>query len=181
MGSDEMNEYIHCFACGARSLNIEGETHPYMLSAPGCYAMFLEVAEKEYSDLLYARAHHYTVDCYACQHPGKPDDRRAVNSVAIHLVSLYMVLEKGVPLAEAARVKMEFSQYNKANRIVTHLEPPSSLGNITIFDVWDADDRAGHFASCEEWAWSVWRAWEAHHETIRKWAEVALKNGKFGF
>ena len=61
-----------CFSCGAQVPDVEGPTHRYMLSSPGCWAVFGEVLAREYSNALYMKNHRLTVDAYAVQHPGKP-------------------------------------------------------------------------------------------------------------
>lgn len=164
-----MEEYIRCFSCQALALNIEGETHAYMLSAPGCWAMFCEVLEKEYTDYRYTRAHQYTVDSYACQHPGSTEVQSAVNSVGIHLSSLYMVLERGMRLSKANQFKQRFAQYNKQQALIQPLSPPDSLGEITVCDIWSLEEEEKHFDLCEQWAVSAWRAWRVHHRTIEAW------------
>jgi len=166
-----MQEYTHCFSCNAKCLNLEGETHAYMLSSPGCWAMFNEVMEKEYSDFRYSIAHHFTVDAYACQHPGEQDEPRAVRSLGIHLASLYMLLEKGLPMQEAGRFKNELSKANKEHHFIHWLSPPENLGDITIQDVWGLDDAGKHYKVCKNWSKSVWKAWSAHHETVKGWVE----------
>ena len=75
--------------------------------------MFCEILEKEYSDFRYAPAHHFTVDAYACQHPGKENISQAVNSVGIHLSCMHMVFEKGMSLNEGGNFKNKFAQFNK--------------------------------------------------------------------
>jgi hypothetical protein len=45
------------------------------------------------------------------------------------------------------------------------LEPPPSLGGVTVFDV-----LAGT-ATQWEWAQAVWQAWSPQHNTIRTWLD----------
>lgn len=94
-----------CFACGGQFTPVEsGAVHDYMLSTPGCWAAFGEVLTREYSDPeLFASSHRLSVDAYAIQHPGRADDRRAVQSVWLHATSVWMVFEQGVDFAEATR------------------------------------------------------------------------------
>ena len=40
---------IQCFACCALVPDIDGPTHKYMLSAPGCWKLYGEILAKEYS------------------------------------------------------------------------------------------------------------------------------------
>lgn len=166
-----MTEYLSCFACGAKSLNIEGEIHPYMLSSPGCWAMFTEVMVREYQDIEYARAHHFSVDSYACQHPGDSKSGKAIRSVAIHMASLYMILEEKMSFSEAVNFKSGFAQFNKQKNLIIRLNPPENLGQITVFDVWNLENGSHHFETCHQWAQSVWQAWKDHHETIRIWVK----------
>ncbi len=170
-----MEDLINCFSCRALCLDMEGDQHKYMLSSPGCWALFCEVLEKEYADIWYARAHHFTVDAYACQHPGKADCRQAVNSVGIHLSCLHMLLEKGMPLREAGNYKNRFSQFHKHTHFIEYLKPPKSFGETTIYDVWNLDNKKEYFDKCKEWATSTWFSWKDHHETIRFWTEEFLK------
>lgn len=170
-------EYINCFSCGAKSLNLEGSVHPYMLSDPGCYEMFNEVLEKEYSDFNYAKAHHYTVDAYASQHPGEPTNPKAVNSVGVHLVSLYFLFERNMDITLAADIKMDFSQFHKKHKIISPLKKPSSLGDISIFNIWDNENPDRHFELCKEWARCTWNVWKAEHlSMVEQWATEFLKN-----
>ena len=176
-----MEEYIKCFSCGAKSLNISGQTHEYMLSAPGCYEMFNEVMDREYSDLQYARAHHYTVDAYACQHPGELTNPKAVNSTGIHLVSLHMLFEKQMDITLAARLKMEFAQFNKETQLIKQLQHPKTFGELTIYEIWNNEDGSKHFELCKQWAFLTWQAWSAHHTTIEHWADKLVECTEFTF
>ncbi len=174
-------EYIQCFACGAKSLNIEGESHKYMLSSPGCWAMYCEVLEKEYSDFRLARSHNYTVDAYACQHPGKKEVSQAYKSVGIHLCSLHMYFHHGMDVAEGGNFKNKFSQYNKEHDFIHWLEPPSSLGPITVFDLWNMENEEAHLDISKEWAHSTWKAWQEHLSTIEMWVQDFLSSTKDSF
>lgn len=161
-----MTEYIPCFACGASALNIEGECHKYMLSSPGCWAMFCEIMAKEFSDEKYWKAHQFTVDAYALQHVGKKEDKRALNSVNIHLASLYAIFEEHMSLDEAPKVRQQFSQHYKGKDLLEWLEPPDSFGELTVFEPWNNENADLHFEITERWAKSVWEAWSHQHENI---------------
>jgi len=78
----------------------EGPTHRYMESSPGCWAVYGEVLAREYGDISYASLHRLTVDAYSVQHPGQPSPQ-STQSVALHLMSLCLVLERGVEPARA--------------------------------------------------------------------------------
>ena len=167
-------DYINCFSCGAKSMNLEGECHEYMLASPGCYEMFIEVLNKEYSDFRYAKAHHFTVDAYAVQHPGKLSNQKAVHSVAIHLVSLYCLFEAEYDMAMSAEIKMKFAQFTKTNGIVRPIKEPERFKGLTVFDIWDNENPASHFDLCKQWALDSWQSWSTHHHTIKSWAKAFL-------
>jgi hypothetical protein len=163
-----MTEYIPCFACGAKSLNIDGECHEYMLSSPGCWAMFGEIMAREFSGEKekYWKAHQFTVDAYALQHIGRKKDKRALNSVNIHLASLYVIFEEGVSFESAPEVRKQFSQYYKGKNLLEWLEPPTSFGKLTVFEPWNNENPDLHFEITEQWAKSVWESWSHQHNKI---------------
>lgn len=53
---------MRCIGCQAEFAHIDGPTHEYMLSSPGCWAAYGEVLAREYSDNRLARLHRLTVD-----------------------------------------------------------------------------------------------------------------------
>ncbi len=161
-----MTDYINCFGCGAQSLNMEGECHSYMLASPGCWEMFTEIMGREFSDMRYAKGHQFTVDAYACQHIGKQEDKRALNSVNIHLAALYDIFEGGVELSEATKLRSQFSQFYKGKNLLKWLDPPESFGHLTVFELWNNEDPDLHFELAKNWARSVWQSWSHQHQHI---------------
>ena len=139
-----------------------------MDSSPGCWAAFGEVLAHEYSDVSFGRNHRLTVDAYALQHPGKQSPQ-SIQSIAVHLVSFYMIFERGMKMPEAT----QFLQ-----RLVEHkaeffwLEPPADFGSVTVRNVLDAKNAEAHLQTVKKWAESAWSAWEEHHGQAKKWAEL---------
>src|SRR5688572_24525153 len=84
-----------CPGCGVALPAETGPTHPYMLGSPACWRGFGELLAAQYSEPRRMGFHQVVVDAYAAQHPGG-DDPRAVQSVAIHLMTLALFLERGV-------------------------------------------------------------------------------------
>jgi hypothetical protein len=126
-----------------------------------------EVLAREYGEYRYPAFHRLTVDTYSVQHPGTPS-RQSIQSVAVHLVSLQLVLERGYSSEQAT----EGIRRALGHRQDFHwLEPPSPLGNLTILDVRNATNYLQHETMVQRWAESVWQAWFPHHETIRHWAK----------
>jgi hypothetical protein len=167
-----MSDYINCFGCGAKSLNFEGEVHNYMLSSPGCWAMFCEIMDREFSDIRYWRAHQFTVDAYAASHVGKKEDIRAVNSVNIHLAALYFIFEKGMSLEETPKLRSRFSQYYKGKDQLEWLVPPSSFGDLSIYELWENEVPEMHYPIAENWARSIWEAWSHQHDRVKELVSV---------
>lgn len=132
--------------------------------------LYGEVLAKEYENYsLYAPVHRLTVDAYAAQHPGVPS-RLAVQSVAVHLIRLNFQLERGLPHEKANAVMLRVSAHAKDS--FTWLNPPKSLGAVTVLNVLDTENPVEHAERVREWAKSVWDAWSPHHDTVRRWAEL---------
>ncbi len=150
-----------CPDCGVTLPRADGTAHPYFGASASCWALYGEILAKEYSDPRYMKVHRMTVDAYAAQHPGKPE-RRAIQSVHIHLAGLYLVVEKQAPAAFVRRVIAELTMEPD----LCWLEPPDSLGPITIFDVVRARSPEAHETIVTQWARAVWAAWQAHHSIV---------------
>lgn len=156
---------IPCFSCGGSFPDMEGPTHRYMLSSPGCWATYGEVLAREYEDRGYFAVHRLTVDAYAVQHPGSTD-RQSIQSVGLHLVRLCLFLEHDLQ-PEHADTAMRQAAEQKHRMI--WLEPPGSLGAITTADVAKVTSAQEHTEKIRDWARCVWDAWSAHHGQVRAW------------
>lgn len=163
-----MNGEVTCPGCGARVPDAEEmRRHLYVGSAPGCFLLYSEVLAREYGDIRYTPAHQLTVDAYAVQHPGVPE-RRAVQSVAIHLVGLCLTLERGRGPLELPRLRQRLAA---PDRVFPWLTPPASVGEVTVLDVHAASTPEAHRAMVDRWARSAWAAWTPHHDQVRAWAD----------
>ncbi len=157
-----------CPGCGALFPESAGPTHRYMESSPGCWAAYGEVLAREYGDpALFARAHRLTVDAYAVQHPGQPSPQ-SIQSVALHLVSLCLVLEHGATPREATAALQAGAAGAKKSRYVW-LTPPASRGAVTVADLQRATTASAHEELAWQWARAVWSAWAPHHAAVRAW------------
>src|SRR5262245_22039659 len=158
-----------CLGCGAVLPEVNGPTHDYMESSPACWAMYGEVLAREYSDVTYRAVHRLTVDTYAVQHPGRYSPQ-SVQSVAAHLISLYLVLELGYSSTRATaalQAAVEMGEFE-------WLERPQSLGELTVAHVCDVANAVEHIERVHEWAVSAWNAWSEHHAQIKEWATQAI-------
>ncbi|CAN5820879.1 hypothetical protein BH23ACT11_BH23ACT11_21050 [soil metagenome] len=155
-----------CPGCGALVPDVEGPVHRYLGASAGCWAIFGEVLKKEYGDYRYWPVHHLTVDAYAAQHPGTPSPQ-TIRSVAVHLIGLHLFLATGLLPTDRA---MKEKQRAANRKDYVWLDPPASLGEVTLVDVRQAETPTKHKEFVEKWAESVWKAWEPHHEIVRRWA-----------
>ncbi|MDP2530025.1 MAG: DUF5946 family protein [Candidatus Palauibacterales bacterium] len=156
-----------CPGCGALVPTVDGPTHRYLGASPGCWAAFGRVLAREYSDPAFLAVHGLTVDTYAVQHPGTPSPQ-TIHSAGVHLVALHLVLERGRSVADAARFRQRAVE--RIRDRFEWLEPPASLGALTVLDVEGAADADEHAARVRAWARAAWEAWSPHHDTVRGWA-----------
>lgn len=155
-----------CPACGLRSTLLIGPLHPYMLSSPGCWAAFGEVLAGARAD----PTHQLATDAYAVSHPGAPTDRRAVQSVAVHLMLLHLVLVDGVDPVHRHWLLRRMARPDSFPR----LEPPALKGQMTAAEVLAGHTPEDHLTLIRCWAADVWAAWSSHHATVRTWVKTGL-------
>ncbi len=159
-----------CFGCGALVSKTEGPVHRYLGASPGCWATYCELLEKEYGDFRYARMHQLSVEAYCAQHPGSPSPQ-TIQSVAVHLISLHLQLECGLPPKDMIAARQQAASLGKeGKKNFVWLEPPASPGEVTVLDVYNAQNPTEYVERVREWAESSWEAWSPHHETVRRWA-----------
>lgn len=160
---------IVCVGCGALVPDIDAPTHRYIGASPGCWQAYGELQAAGYSADSPFSPHRLAVDIYAAQHPGVPG-KQSSQSVACHLFILCLVLERNVDPSFATRAITQFLDKYKEGGF-QWMEPPASLGPLTVLDVLNATGQADHNRRVMLWAESVWRAWEPHHGTVRAWAD----------
>ena len=115
--------------------------------------------------------HRTTVDAYAAQHPGVQESR-TVQSVNVHLIGLHLVLERG---AQSDFARRAIAALTREKDSLAWLDPPSSLGEITVANVTLAETAEEHGRLVREWGRSVWQAWTPHHLSVRRLAEQAVR------
>ena len=145
-----------------------GAVHRYMESSPGCWAAYGEVLAREYNDTAFMTAHRLTVDAYAVQHPGSPSPQ-SIQSVGVHLISLYVVLEEQL----SHRAATQLMQRSADRMHFVWLEPPLDRGERNVTTVVAARSPDEHVRAIQGWAQSVWQAWSQHHSQVLAWAAEA--------
>lgn len=153
-----------CPGCAARVPREEGPTHRYLLAAPACWRMYGEVLARRLSAAV-APPDRYPVDAYAIQHSGVPGPQTS-QSVLAHLMSLGLMFERGATPRAATQAMSALISANKGK--FSWLEPPASVGSLTVVDVVAAgsDDELDQLVT--EWARSAWNAWSPYHPTVRE-------------
>jgi hypothetical protein len=103
------------------------------------------------------------------QHPGVPE-RRSVQSVGVHLVGLYLVLERGLWPAELSAALQRLLARPPAWRWLT---PPDPNGPLTVASLETAAAVPGAVldAAIEAYVRGVWAAWSPHRQQVARWAE----------
>jgi len=157
-----------CMWCKAKLAVVEGPTHKYMESTASCWAAFGRVLAREYSEPELIEVHRLTVDSYAVQHPGRPS-RQSIQSVAVHLIRLCLFVEQGLESGMANDAMLEAA---KRKSHYHWLEPPGSMGRLTVADVDGATSTSDHKELVREWAGQMWSVWSPHHEIVRHWAAM---------
>jgi hypothetical protein len=142
-----------------------------MESCPGCWAAYGELLAREYGSREHGVLHRLTVDAYAVQHPGHPS-RRSAQSVAVHLMSLCLVLERGMPAQKATGV---LAAAVDAGGPYEWLPPPASRGDITVAYVLGSDSAKDHVERVRGWASGAWKAWAAHHGLVDSWVRALIR------
>ena len=158
-----------CPGCGLSGPVEDGPLHAYMASSPYCWRLYGELLAREYGNPLYMAVHQLTVDAYAVQHPGV-DERRANQSVQLHLASLHLQLEEGASGETVRAVMKSLASKGDFGRLDP---PPRRTDWLRVDDVLGATTADEHRSLVTDWARSAWEAWSAHHEPIRRLANSA--------
>lgn len=161
-----------CPGCSLRTPDSDGPAPSEHRASPGCYALYGQVLARDYADPDYYRlAHQIIVDAYAAQHAGGTS-RREIQTVALCLMTLCLVVEDHVPPAEGPALHKRMIGRRPD---FTWLEPPPLHGLMTVADILPARDAEEHADLALRWGTQVWRAWAPHHATVRAWNTTALR------
>lgn len=153
-----------CPGCGLKMpAGASTNKHGYYNTSAECWGLYTEVLGAEYSDaVLFGQVHQLTVDTYSSQHAGgqHPD-----KSVDVHLVGLFLMLERGVRPTE---VPPFLQRLAKNIETWPHFTPPANVGSMTVFDIALCESSEAHMKAVREWARIVWDAWSEHHAELSK-------------
>lgn len=166
-----------CPGCGLVLAPYAGPTHAYMGASPACLRLFGRASTLSWGQRDGLPLLRLVVDAYGAQHPGVRQIR-SVQSVAVHLMRLCTILERGAHaeprLMHEPRLMQGRERRPPPARLDLHwLEPPRPIGTLTVRGPVEASGAQEHADRVEAWARDVWGAWERHHETVRGWVDRA--------
>jgi len=160
-----------CPGCHARLPKRDGATHRYIGASSACWEIFAALSNGGEPPLAPAPLNDLLRDAYAVQHPGTPSDQ-AIQSVAVHLLTLYGVLERGVAPENALWIRLRAVRDGgipKHKRFVW-LTPPAFTESITVVDIVQAPQPRTRTELVEQYVKSVWARWaQLHEKTIAAW------------
>ncbi len=157
-----------CPGCRDLLPAVDGARHAYVGASSACWTRFAEWSSlPAQPPTTWLR--RLATDAYMVQHPGVPE-RRAIQSVGLHLVGLYLVLEGGLPVADLSATLQRVMRRPPAWR---GLDPPVPIGSTTIGDVIAARQAGREAPAVEAFVRGVWDAWAPHLEVIARWSAPA--------
>ena len=144
-----------CPGCGAMLPSSDGPTHRYIGASPACWAIYTALGVGE-PPVAPSPLRELLVDAYAAQHPGIPSDQ-AIQSVAVHLITLYGVEVHGHAPADAMALRTRpLREQTSSKRGRFHwLTPPNLSGTVTVAAITTATTPAGRAALVDDCVRSV--------------------------
>lgn len=155
-----------CPGCGDRLPVLDGARHAYVGASSACWTRFAEWSSLP-PQPPQAPFRRLAIDAYMVQHPGVPE-RRAIQSVGLHLLGLHLVLVRGLPVGDLSSVLQRVMERPPAWR---WLKPPASNGRSTIGDVIAARVAGREAAAVDAFVRGVWETWKPHHPVVAAWAD----------
>jgi hypothetical protein len=172
-----------CPGCPASYPAFDGATHPYIGASAACWAVYsaMHIGETPDPSLIASSAadpaHDASartvpgsasllVDAYAAQHHGEPSPQ-AVQSVAVHLLVLHGVFERGAPVHDALRIRRRAL---RRKGVFTWLTPPPREAALSVRHC--VAGGVVHTPMLETYVASVHTAWtERYGDRLRDWYE----------
>jgi hypothetical protein len=155
-----------CPGCQALLPRIEnGVIHRYMTSSAACWEIFGKLFNDPDRPVASSPFNALSVDAYAVHHPGTPSNQ-TINSVAIHTMVLYGILERGFKPDQALWLRQRPGRANPSEKHGRFhwLPPPSFEGSLTVADVVAGGTPLERSALLERWVRELWSRWGSLHE-----------------
>lgn len=156
-----------CPDCGLVAGPTDGPTHPYIGASPGCWALFTELMAIGPGGGVPGQL---AGDTYGAQHPGLPE-RRAIQSVCVHLISLAAALERGWPAQRAPDLLRRALRHPTWWR---PLEVDRPIATITVANVLAEADPVRRGETTAAWAANLWASYQPFHALVRGWLDTLI-------
>ena len=174
--------FERCPDCGVELLKQEQDSlsHRYIGASPSCWVLFSNLVNADEPPLTPARLNSLIVDAYLAQHHGTPSPQ-AIQSVAVHLLVLYGVLNQGLEPERALWIRQRaLREMVRPKHSRFHwLTPPDFAGCLTIVNIVQAstpDARANKAREFIEQIWSLWA--DNHLATLSQWYAMYVVSEK---
>lgn len=159
-----------CPNCRALLPPHDGPTHRYIGASAPCWAIYsaLNVGEPAVAPTHSAPL---MVDAYAAQHYGEPSPQ-AIQSVAVHLIALYGVLEAGHSVEQVLWLRTRPLRDGKRPKHSRFhwLTPPDFSGKLTVAAIVQASTPTQRAEVMDQYVHQVWSVWGAiHAQTVQAW------------
>ncbi len=173
-------ELEKCPGCGVYLPKLVGPTHRYIGASAGCWAIFTALFNAGNPQMAPAPTNALLIDAYAVQHPGQPSPQ-AIQSVAVHLITLYGVLVKSVAVDNALWIRQRASREEK-NRKQERFEwliPPVFFDTITIADIVKEATAVARSRQATQYVNLIWSIWSQQYaDVIASWYEKFVIEGR---
>lgn len=157
-----------CPDCGAPLPAVDGPTHRYIGASAACWALFSALNNAGEPPLAPAPHLALLPDAYAAQHPGVPSPQ-AIQSVAVHLITLHGVFVRGVTMSQAVWLRQAALVGRDKHARFTWLTPPDLTRGLTVADIVAGATPESRTDLARQYITDVWQAWAAHHATVATW------------
>lgn len=162
-----------CPGCGAVLPRSTGPVHRYIGASASCWEVYATLNGIGDPAVFLDPFNGLLVDAYAAQHVGVPSDQ-SIQSVAVHLLTLYGVILQGVSPEQALWLRTRAVRPGPIDKHARFawLEPPDFTAGPRVIDVVNAEPQR-RAAACRAYIAQVWSAWSRtpHLPTIAAWYE----------
>lgn len=168
-----------CPDCGALLPPSSGAGHRYVGASAACWEMFAALNNAGEPPLAPGVYNSLLTDAYMAQHPGVPSPQ-AIQSVAVHLLALYGVLERGMDPGRALWIRLQAvdERHGPKHGRFSWLTPPSFAGSLTVLDIVQPPTPGERTAVLQQYVTSIWSLWaDRHAATITVWYDRYVGSG----
>jgi Family of unknown function (DUF5946) len=160
-----------CPDCRAMLPPSNGATHRYIGASAACWGLFTALQSGGEPPLAPHPLNGLLADAYAAQHHGVPSPQ-AIQSVAVHLLTLYGMLVRGVTPSKALQIRLDAvsEKWGSKNGRFHWLTPPDFSNSPTVADIVQQPTPEARTKLLVRYVNSVWELWAATHlETVADW------------